>query len=334
MKKKQWITGVATILAVLGLAWVAFAQTGSATVDALKVRQEMETMEGILQTTIRFATQPANASEFALHDIGENIQGYFLLGQGAVFIIPVGPVESRANLDAVLALENSVRAAEQQRVVSERYLRDIEREVREAMRSAALAERDAIRAFSFDWDGLPEVPEPPEPTETPEPPPAPDAPAVAPSPTPPLAPGAAERSRGRGSDSVAIERSRERQAVDAQRRLKELEERLAERKVDSEKRLKEVEAGLARLREGLVDAMAKHGDSLTILRPQDSISLILTGESGRNFPLGRVFWLRDGSKSEEAATTVLSVKKADVTDLKAGRISREQFLQKVVQYQQ
>lgn len=335
MKRNKWIAGAAATTALLAMALVASAaQSGSTPFDRLEVRQEMETMKGILQTTIRFATESTSDGDNALQGIGEGIQGYFLLGQGAVFIIPVGSFESRENLEAVLALENSVRAAESQRVLSERYLRDIEREVREAMRTADLASRDALRNFDFRWESgelAPEPPEPPGADELPEPPEAPEAPEVAP-PLPPGAPTArpGPRAAGRGVSGSSARA----QAVDAQKRLQELHQRLTEKKADTEKRLKELEAELARLQEGLVDALARHGDSLSILRPEDSITLVLTHDGGPDFAFGRVFRIRGGSRSEETGTTVLSVKKSAISDLKAGRINHDQFLQKVVQYQQ
>ncbi len=333
MTRNKWITFAATSVAAAGLALGALsAQGGSANIDTLKVRQEMETMEGILKTSIRFATHSGSNDEFELHGIGQDIRGYFLLGQGAVFIIPVAPSESRANLDAVLALETSVQAAEKQRVVSEGFLRDIEREVRDALREAEFAERGVMRAFNMQFEGFaPEPPEPPEPDDAPEPP----ALAAPEGPPPPPAPGAATPAptpRQPHARAAAEGRARA-AAVDAQARLQALQERLAARKADTEKRLKEVEAELSRLREGLVDTLAKHGDSLTILRPEDSITLILSRE-GSGLPLGRVFWIGSGSKDDSATTTVLSVKKSSISDYKAGRLSRDQFLQKVLEYQQ
>ncbi len=342
MTNKKWITFTAASAAALGLALGAFAAQGgsSSDIDTLKVRQEMETMEGILKTSIRFATRSASDEEIEFHGIGQDIRGYFLLGQGAVFIIPVAPSESRANLEAVLALETSVRDAEKQRVLSEGFLRDIEREVRDALRDAESAERDAMHAFGLRFDGMapPLPPEPPEPDDAPEspeavlapgeppPPPAPGAPTAARTPTPAPTP---RQTQAR----AAGETRRRAEAVDAQKRLQALQQRLEERKADTEKRLKELEADLARLREGLIDTLAKHGDSLTILRPEDSITLILSRE-GLGVPLGRVFWIGGGSKREETNTTVLSVRKSAISDYKAGRLSRDQFLQKVLQYQQ
>ncbi len=335
MTRRKWITCTGTSVAALGLALVALsAQAGSTNVDTLKVRQEMETMEGILKTSIRFATRSGSDDEMEFHGIGQGIRGYFLLGQGAVFIIPVSPSESRANLEAVLALETSVRDAEKQRVVSEGFLRDIEREVRNALRDAEAAERDAMHAFGLRFDGMaPEPPEPPEPDYAPEPQGAVEAPGAPPPPPAPGAPTAAPTATPQARARAYSETRRRAEAVDAQKRLQALQQRLEEKKADTEKRLKEMEADLARLRDGLVDTLAKHGDSLTILRPEDSITLILSRE-GFGLPLGRVFWIGGGSQQESSTTTVLSVKKSAISDYKAGRISRDQFLQKVLEYQQ
>ena len=71
----------------------------------------------------------------------------------------------------------------------------------------------------------------------------------------------------------------------------------------------------------LMEALANYGDSLTTVKPGEYINLILYTDN-----LDRGF---DRMKTRH---DVISAQKSWITDYKAGRISLENFKQKVLQY--
>jgi len=66
-------------------------------VDSQKSRQELETMEGILSTTLGYAVKRLGANQDAEGDRvwrslkmdRDEVSGYYLYGQGAFFMIPI-----------------------------------------------------------------------------------------------------------------------------------------------------------------------------------------------------------------------------------------------------
>ena len=78
---------------------------------------------------------------------------------------------------------------------------------------------------------------------------------------------------------------------------------------------------LTGIRVFLTEALANYGDSLTQVKPGEYINLVLDTDSyDSNF--GRMKTRHD----------VISAQKSWITDYKAGRISLENFKQKVLQY--
>jgi hypothetical protein len=78
------------------------------------------------------------------------------------------------------------------------------------------------------------------------------------------------------------------------------------------------------MKPALIEALAKHGDSLTIVKPEEYISLVIASERWRDF-LG---------EEGEAGREVISVRKSVITDFKAGRITLDEFKKKVLVYTQ
>ncbi len=86
----------------------------------------------------------------------------------------------------------------------------------------------------------------------------------------------------------------------------------------------DVEKQVALMKPALIEALAKHGDSLTIVKPEEYISLILASERWGGF------FTEEGEDGRE----VISVKKSVITDYKAGRITLDEFKKKVLVYVQ
>ena len=74
----------------------------------------------------------------------------------------------------------------------------------------------------------------------------------------------------------------------------------------------------------LIEALANHGDSLTTVKPNEYVTLVLTADD--------VIVLFAGSEDASSHRQIISVQKSVITDYKAGRLSLDGFKQKVLQY--
>jgi len=79
---------------------------------------------------------------------------------------------------------------------------------------------------------------------------------------------------------------------------------------------------LKEIRVLLIEALANYGDSLTQVKPGEYINLILARDSFDNNDSGRMKTRHD----------IISAQKSWITDYKAGRITLDNFKQKVLQY--
>jgi hypothetical protein len=108
-------------------------------------------------------------------------------------------------------------------------------------------------------------------------------------------------------------------------RLKKAQEKMKLRQQDLEKRRAELVQRIERLKVYLKDALANHGDSLSVVKPQEYVTFVITTDGVRG-------WF-GGNGDDQATQHVMSVKKSDVVEFKSGRITREQFAQRVMEYQ-
>ena len=97
---------------------------------------------------------------------------------------------------------------------------------------------------------------------------------------------------------------------------------------DSERVLKLLSAPTLRqvaddFRESLVDTLAKYGDSLSVVKPDEYINLVLQASPAYSIQMSRTGAAR-GSE-------VISVRKSWITDYKAGKMTLEEFRGKVLQ---
>jgi hypothetical protein len=136
--------------------------------------------------------------------------------------------------------------------------------------------------------------------QTPAPSPAapPDAAAA---PNPPQAPQA-----------IRSQEELRKKLADAQERVVKRREELAA------KRAKFLEQ-LAQIKVYLIEAIANHGDSLTHVKPNEYITIIITTDEGDFF-------------SQRSQREVISVQKSAVMDYKTGKLTLDAFKQKVVNY--
>ena len=231
MKRRVWIGLLLTFGALLFRGMVELAQ--AQLFDLEESRQEIETMRGILRTTLGFALKSPQKSEdtdfpmLAGSGGSPRIGGYYLYGQGALFTVSLGSLASL-------------------------------------------------------------FPEPPEPPDPPEPAAAPEPPAP---PLPPLlgdddvaavrqqaetarveAAKAAAQAKQFEKDSARIQQVARKQAEKARQQMKKWREQM---QADRAKLGEQMTAA----KSALIDALAKHGDSLTVVKPQEYLTIVISGDS-------------------------------------------------------
>jgi hypothetical protein len=247
-------------------------------VDREKSRQELETMKGILRTSISYAMRTQNSAaeednaEVRFYGMrGSRVDAFYLYGQGAVFVIPVGSFGRGLHSEISAFVSAAIPDPEQIGLIAE---------------EAARAAGEVAETLSPDTERQRER---------------------------------AERQRERTEE----QRERLRRQLESQRQsLEERRAAAAKRREEMNKRREELARNVDLLAGSLRDTLASYGDSLTILRPEESITLVLTTESGFG-PWG---------DSPASDTRVLSVRKALVTDLKAGKVTRDEFNRRMVDY--
>jgi hypothetical protein len=309
MEKKY----VATLLAIwLGfLVWLGITKADGPLFDVTKTRQEMEIMKGILNSTMRIALRELNSGTAKTettriwHSPEADISSYYLYGQGAVFKISMSG------------------------------------------QNWMVTPRIVGKPFA--------VPRPPKPPKAPLPPapplapPAPSSPLIQEEGDPAEAPdidvekvtreameqakkGMAqakkEMAQAKKEMDVANLLSQEEQLKmekEIKASLVEAQKSLKEWRLQVEKSREELAKQMAQMKPYLVEALAKHADSITVVKPQEYITLMLSLGGNRWVVIG-------GEEEEEADTEILSVQKSTILDYKAGRISMEDFKKKVFSY--
>jgi hypothetical protein len=92
---------------------------------------------------------------------------------------------------------------------------------------------------------------------------------------------------------------------------------------EEEARQAKFRESLSQLKIFLMEAMANHGDSLTVVKPGEYVNLVIVDDGNR--------WFVDDS-GDRAQREILSVQKSIITDYKTGKLSLDAFKQKVLNY--
>jgi hypothetical protein len=280
--------------------------------DLRKCQQELEIMKGILRTTLGFASQELatglksdkvetkpGAKRFVFGRSGDfNIGAFYLAGQGAVFTIPTSSVRDmmRARKENMyFALASDMKDLGWNGAWTEQ----LENQINELT--------GQIQGLAADgFAALAPVP------------PTPPAPAVSPAPAP--KPPQATKDRP-GRADLEVERStREKQL---RQKLAELQDKVKQRGEEEEARQAKFRESLSQLKVFLMEAMANHGDSLTVVKPGEYVNLVIVDEGNR--------WFADDS-GDRAQREILSVQKSVITDYKSGKLTLDAFKQKVLNY--
>ncbi len=289
------------VMAVLCLGMLAWAQGSRDSFDAKKAETEIEIMKGILGTTISHAAETHNRDIWRINT--SNINAYYLVGQGAVFVIPAsagrspGLVLNAQQLDLNLDLR---KLEEQTRLIAlaaQQQAAEIQKQAAEiAQKAGGSGLGSGVGSGIGGGIGNGKVALPAQPA-----PPAP--PALPAQPAPPASP--------------QIDREAIRKNVEGYREA--LKKSRADAAANQEKFLE----SLKEIRGHLIEALANYGDSLTQVKPGEYVNLILASES-----------LDDGGGRRKQRYDIVSAQKSWIADYKAGRLSLENFKQKVVQYTQ
>ncbi|RPI25837.1 MAG: hypothetical protein EHM61_13370, partial [Acidobacteria bacterium] len=239
-------------------------------VDSEKSRQELDTMEGILSTTLGYAVKRLGGNEAATErrwvaygsrrmNVG-GVKGYYLYGQGAVFMIPISALQQRAEFGGDFAL-----AMPEFGDISELA-------ATEAMAAVEIAGEDADKVM--------------------------------------------EKAEKLKQETGERQKERAKNLEKQKAKIQELRENAKKRKAEMEEKRKELLRRMDEVKVYLKDTLARYGDSLSIVKPEESVSIVLSGEPAS------FGWESDG---DGGVCHVMTVKKSLVTDLKAGKISREDF---------
>jgi hypothetical protein len=280
------------IFVLLGLGMLCWAQGSKDLFDAKKSEAELEIMKGILGTTISYAAQ--NQQKDIWYMNMTNVSAYYLVGQGAVFVIPTSTFRGqnvKLNLDLrMLKQETRQAALEARKQAAE--LRKQAAELSKSATESGIGAGVGPGIGNGKDPGLETSPEPPAPPALPAPP-APPAP-----PVPPQA-------------------SRE----DLQNAVEEIQNALKRSRAEAEASQEKILESLKEIRSNLIEAMANYGDSLTQVKAGEYINLIISTEI-----------VDTESGRMKARHDIISAQKSWITDYKAGRISLDNFKQKVLQY--
>ncbi len=297
------------MVATLGIFSLSPAQgTRTDIFDLKKSQQELEIMRGIIGTTLDFVSRETRGHEGGDHVsmLGHGVSAYYLYGQGAVFVVPLsGWRYSSGDYEGFGAAFDAAHIEQAMEMANARM------EIANAELEARAA---ALEVAGGNVEVTPVPPPPPVPPVPPVPPapPAPPVAAATPAPSAAAAPAIAGRASGRAA----------RNQEDVRKRLAEAQEQVKKRREQSEQRRQKLMESVAQVKGYLVEALANHGDSLTTVKPNEYINVVIRTDGGN-------FFGGDGSTSD---AQIISVQKSVITDYKAGRLSLEAFKQKVLQY--
>jgi hypothetical protein len=290
MMKKATIVFTATVCILSLLSWSAAQGSKPELFDAKKAQQEIEIMRGILNTTLSIVSK-----ELQGRTTGSN--RHELLGfrnfsnVGAFYLYGQGATFTVP----VSATRFALSEIDEPRIAMEAAQAELE------VAAAALESTRAGRAGglgkgtgSGSGQGTANAPKT---VQAPVPPTQPPAP-----PAPP-------------------------KQEEVRKRVAEAQEQLSKRRETMEKQRQKQQEFIAQMKGYLIDALANYGDSITVLRPNEYINLVITTESD-------LFLDGEWTGSRSPAREIISVQKSTISDYKAGRLSLDSFKSKVLQYNQ
>ncbi len=274
--------GLAGIIILLCLGTFSWGQGTKESFDAKKSSEELEIMRGILNTTLTFFVQ--NSQKQPAQWRSFDLDSFYLAGQGAVFVIPTSGLRSPG---MNFAFHWDPEYSEQMASLGQEIGALSSRLGAEAAKSAL--QSLAQSGFSQDEEVVPEPPAPPA---------APAAPSKPAKPEKPKAPAQIDREKLRKT-------------------LEDYQARAQKNREDAKANREKFLQTLGEAKQYLVETLANYGDSLTTVKPDEYVNLVL---------------VTDALDGQRKRSDVISARKSWITDYKAGRLTLESFKQKAIQY--
>ena len=109
------------------------------------------------------------------------------------------------------------------------------------------------------------------------------------------------------------------------KRVAELQEKQKKSREEAGANRAKFMVALAEVKGYLIEALANYGDSLTVVKPGEYISVVILTDSFSGD------WV-SGSGRQDSGREIITVQKSWITDYKAGRLTLEAFKQKALQY--
>jgi hypothetical protein len=295
---KNYLAG---LFIIFSLGFLAEAQETKAPFDVKKSQEELEIMKGIISTKLSYVAEDSQRENASLWRFS-NINAFYLSGQGAVFIIPTSSLRSfnfRSSSDDLGRLREQMELIRMQ----------MERTQGEA---AAVTETyDRLRQMTNSGLGTGTGQGTGGSAAT--------APPAAPAPPSPPSPQVQPFSIQAKTEEI------QKREAEARARLSELQERSKKREAEESANREKFLQRLAEIKGYLIETLASYGDSLTTVKANDSINLVLLSDvfdGNGNYSFGK-----RGTRYD-----IISVQKSWITDYKAGRLNLEGFKQKALQY--
>ena len=271
----------AAITIMLFLETISWGQGTKDSLDTWKSRVELDIMQEILNTTLKSFAQNLQKESPRLQF--SNLNSFYLAGQGAVFIIPTAGFR--------------VFGFGSYPFIAEPELAELNRESIELSReAAALAAR--LYSGTGSGTGAAVAPVPPTPPE------------------PPAPPAKDDKSQSSGKTSQPNSSRQQEQQELFRKHLDNAQERAKKIREGAEANRQKFLESLSELKSHLIEALATYGDSLSMVKPDEYVNLVL---------------LTDTS-DQRTRSDVISARKSWITDYKAGKLNLESFKQKVIQY--
>jgi hypothetical protein len=287
---KKSLVGIFVLIALSTVSW---SQGTKEPFDVKKSREEMEIMRGILNTTLSFVAKNMQkpAARWGFH----NLSSFYLAGQGAVFVIPTSGFRG-SNDDFSFNMDENF--SDQMEALNDRM-----EALRERLEQNNVSVNVDIRKFypgADDDDDDLVAPAPPAPPAKPAPP------------APPVKSEKPQKPEKAPKAASAVDRQEQ-----LRKELEKVQEKAKKTREVAEANREKFLQSLAEVKNYLVETLANYGDSMTTVKADEYINLVLA---------------TDGFDSQRTRSDVISARKSWITDYKAGRLTLDAFKQKIVHY--
>ena len=239
VKTRNWIT--MTLLATT-MTGALPAQSETTPFDPAGLRQELEIMEGILHTTLKYALEESDSGPRAF---SRRTESFHLYGQGAVFVVNLPFRRSRDIVREVARQKRGI--ARQKRELSR--IKNALGETEDPNILILKAQQQVLTELaSIEADAASDAPPPTAPTWEPLPP------------APPVA---------------FVEQAPEQVLEPLKERLQSLQNRLQVQQRQMEEHNAEIEKKMVDVEKALLEALSRHGGSFRSLSEGEFVTLIL-----------------------------------------------------------